>query len=440
MAASSTRTQGPRNRWWRRFHDHPLRCFVVPFGWEPGRNADRPNTYDTHFRFSFAASCINPYVAPSVMSAMPRSTNDTSAKELRIQLEQLQSSQSKSFQHDVQTKLAELTEQDRLKDKADRDEESWLIFLFPPAWIFLPISLLGGLFEFFARAKRNRLRPEQAAEAVRDAHRNQLEELAARIRLADSRSESTAASRSVPDSSKPWPAPGKTAHPGRPAPRSKNSGALGSSNRSSGGLGTSHNIPAGLNASFDPVISSTVKLEVANRDNWVCQLCLKSINRHDLDYDFESPNPDRLEIDHIKPVSHGGGNERSNLQATHRRCNQKKSGRNISNALYRAWSAEADTTVHRREPASSWRATGERSHKQGMGDRERPAVGMLSPIGEAINPEQQRRSDEFWATPHTNTLFFECDRGHPFSDDNTYYSYTDYGIQRQCRSCRRLAR
>jgi hypothetical protein len=374
------------------------------------------------------------------MSAMPPGEKDASAEELRVRLEQLQSSQSKSFQHDVQTKLAELAEQDRLKDKADREEESWLIFLFPPLWIFLPISLLGSLFELLARAKRDRLRPERAADAVRDAHRNQLEELAARIRLADSRSESTAASRSVPGSSKPWSAPGKTAQPGRPAPRSNNAGALGSSKRSSGGLGTSHNIPAGLNASFAPMISSTVKLEVANRDNWVCQLCLKSIDRHDLDYDFGSPNPDRLEIDHIKPVSHGGGNERSNLQATHRRCNQKKSGRNISNTAYRAWLAEAETTVHRSEPASSLRATGERSHKQGMGHRERPAVGMLSPIGEAINPEQQRRSDEFWATAHTNTLFFECDRGHPFSDDNTYYSYDSDGIRRQCRSCRRLHR
>jgi hypothetical protein len=53
-----------------------------------------------------------------------------------------------------------------------------------------------------------------------------------------------------------------------------------------------------------PWISVEDKLAMARKHHWTCQLCLKPINPN-INHDYESPDPDRLVIDHIKPRKHG---------------------------------------------------------------------------------------------------------------------------------------
>lgn len=54
------------------------------------------------------------------------------------------------------------------------------------------------------------------------------------------------------------------------------------------------------------------------RDQGVCRLCGKPIDHRDIH------DSDRVNIDHIRPKSHGGGNHFGNLQLTHVACNTLK--------------------------------------------------------------------------------------------------------------------
>lgn len=369
---------------------------------------------------------------------------NSAVQELRIQLERLCFRQNENFDHEIQKKILELAEQDRIADEKKREgEASWWIFLFPPLWIILPFALIGLLLESRERTKRDRLRPERAAEAVRLAHSRERELIEEKIRRASTAATSVQQANRGPRGGANPPAPqsGGAQHLKRGSRASGSARGRRSSAGTGGGLGKSLNKPVGLDNQFTPTIPAAVRLQVAERDSWICQLCLKPIDHTDLDYDFSSPNPDRLEVDHIGPVNHGGGNETSNLQAAHRRCNQRKGGRYISNTEYRDWMRQTEES-ERRQGSTSYPSsgTGPHSHHKGAGSRERPALGMLRPRGKAINQEQQRRSDKFWSTPHVNALWFECERGHPYSEDNTYYFHSADGIQRQCRTCRREAK
>lgn len=64
------------------------------------------------------------------------------------------------------------------------------------------------------------------------------------------------------------------------------------------------------------------RLEVFARDGWVCQLCMEPIDR-----EARSPAPLSPSIDHIIPISQGGGDTPSNVQASHRVCNTRKGAR-----------------------------------------------------------------------------------------------------------------
>lgn len=59
--------------------------------------------------------------------------------------------------------------------------------------------------------------------------------------------------------------------------------------------------------------------EIFERDGWVCQLCGRKINRR-----RKWPDPLSASIDHILPISLGGGHLRANAQASHLRCNLRK--------------------------------------------------------------------------------------------------------------------
>ena len=58
---------------------------------------------------------------------------------------------------------------------------------------------------------------------------------------------------------------------------------------------------------------------IFERDGWICQLCGRKINRR-----LKYPNPRSKSIDHIVPLSKGGNDSPSNVQAAHLRCNMIK--------------------------------------------------------------------------------------------------------------------
>ena len=63
-------------------------------------------------------------------------------------------------------------------------------------------------------------------------------------------------------------------------------------------------------------------LEIFERDNWTCQICKQPIDKT-----FRSPHPMSANLDHKKPLAKGGSDTPSNVQATHRKCNLKKSAK-----------------------------------------------------------------------------------------------------------------
>lgn len=62
------------------------------------------------------------------------------------------------------------------------------------------------------------------------------------------------------------------------------------------------------------------KVEIFERDKWICQVCRRKVNRN-LSY----PNPMSASLDHILPMALGGGHTQANVQLAHLRCNIKKS-------------------------------------------------------------------------------------------------------------------
>lgn len=61
------------------------------------------------------------------------------------------------------------------------------------------------------------------------------------------------------------------------------------------------------------------------RDNWVCGICGRKINKR-----LKYPNPLSASIDHIIPLSKGGNDNPVNVQASHLRCNVGKNAINKS--------------------------------------------------------------------------------------------------------------
>jgi 5-methylcytosine-specific restriction endonuclease McrA len=63
-------------------------------------------------------------------------------------------------------------------------------------------------------------------------------------------------------------------------------------------------------------------LAVYERDGWRCQLCTKLVDRTQT-----VPRPKAPTIDHIVPVSLGGGHLMVNVQCAHFICNVRKGNR-----------------------------------------------------------------------------------------------------------------
>ena len=61
------------------------------------------------------------------------------------------------------------------------------------------------------------------------------------------------------------------------------------------------------------------RVDVYERDNWTCQLCLKSVNPN-----LVFPDPMCASLDHVIPLSRGGSHQSSNVQLAHLRCNTSR--------------------------------------------------------------------------------------------------------------------
>lgn len=64
------------------------------------------------------------------------------------------------------------------------------------------------------------------------------------------------------------------------------------------------------------------RVDIYNRDNWICQICKKPIDKK-----LPFPNPNCASLDHIVPLSRGGTHESTNVQLAHLSCNTSKGNR-----------------------------------------------------------------------------------------------------------------
>lgn len=74
-------------------------------------------------------------------------------------------------------------------------------------------------------------------------------------------------------------------------------------------------------AQYEPIN----RLDIFERDGWLCQLCDRPINP-----DLKWPNPDSASIDHIVPLARGGDHAVSNVWSAHLGCNASKGAREVT--------------------------------------------------------------------------------------------------------------
>jgi 5-methylcytosine-specific restriction endonuclease McrA len=65
-----------------------------------------------------------------------------------------------------------------------------------------------------------------------------------------------------------------------------------------------------------------IDTDIYERDRWCCQLCGLPIDRG-----AKYPDPMSRSIDHVVPISLGGGDTPTNVQAAHLTCNLRKHDR-----------------------------------------------------------------------------------------------------------------
>ena len=61
------------------------------------------------------------------------------------------------------------------------------------------------------------------------------------------------------------------------------------------------------------------RIEIYERDGWICQLCKKAVNPK-----LTFPHPACASLDHVIPLSRGGGHKTTNVQLAHLRCNTSR--------------------------------------------------------------------------------------------------------------------
>lgn len=66
-------------------------------------------------------------------------------------------------------------------------------------------------------------------------------------------------------------------------------------------------------------VESFERLEIFQRDGWVCGICHRQV-----DSNLQWPDPMSASLDHVIPISRGGKHERANAQCSHLSCNVRK--------------------------------------------------------------------------------------------------------------------
>jgi 5-methylcytosine-specific restriction endonuclease McrA len=59
--------------------------------------------------------------------------------------------------------------------------------------------------------------------------------------------------------------------------------------------------------------------EIFERDGWRCGICRRRVSQK-----LSWPHPRSVSLDHIVPISAGGGHVRENVQCSHLECNLRK--------------------------------------------------------------------------------------------------------------------
>lgn len=72
----------------------------------------------------------------------------------------------------------------------------------------------------------------------------------------------------------------------------------------------------------DALVEPFDRLDIFDRDDWVCQICSNPV-----DPDLMFPDALSVSLDHIVPISRGGTHEPSNAQTAHLICNVRKSNK-----------------------------------------------------------------------------------------------------------------
>lgn len=197
-------------------------------------------------------------------------------------------------------------------------------------------------------------------------------------------------------------------------------------------------------ATFGSIMDQAARRELAARYGWICQLCLEKIP--DVGWDYESPNPRRLSIDHIVPISHGGSDAIGNLQPVHAACNTSKGGRNISNGEYRRQKELLQQKSQQKSVGFQNQSSKfEKYREPRLGDW-RNANTIVRQLSDEIqrsnlSAEQRSRALQFLQANHPRDLQKKCQRGHAFTLENTYFRIREDGlIGRECRVCKRDAK
>lgn len=69
--------------------------------------------------------------------------------------------------------------------------------------------------------------------------------------------------------------------------------------------------------------------DIFERDCWVCQLCGRPVDKK-----LVWPNDAAATLDHIRPLSRGGGHTRANVQLAHWGCNRNKRDTWVNDRVY----------------------------------------------------------------------------------------------------------
>lgn len=78
------------------------------------------------------------------------------------------------------------------------------------------------------------------------------------------------------------------------------------------------------------------KLDIFIRDSWMCGICLEPV-----DPELLYPDPMSVSLDHVIPLSRGGGHLESNTQCSHLSCNVRKGARDATSAEAGAFAGTA---------------------------------------------------------------------------------------------------